>query len=715
MDDSRVRVGLLTAGEPTERQRAALEWADLRYDAESVGLATLADPTPADYDVLWWHRGAPSRDVLGEGAAAALRGHVADGGGLLLSLRAPAAVADLGIEPVAPNETGVEEIAEPTGPLWKVVHGDHPAVAGVNGLRAYVADRGEAPYARYVGRTPRRGEVLASTVTGDHERPGDVSVVSWYHGDGAVLGVGAPLTFETAAREHVGANRSAFAAGLVTGLAAGLDERYARPETGADLGVRRRRLADDRHRPRYHLTPPGGWLNDPNGLVRWNDRYHVFYQYNPAGPFHDTIHWGHAVSDDLVTWEDEPVALSPSPDGPDRDGCWSGCAVVDDGTPTLVYTGGRGREQLPCLATAEDPGLRRFRKHEGNPVIDSPPAGLDVLGTEHWEAEFRDHCVWREDDRWHHLVGTGVDGRGGAVVLYTGAELTDWRYEGPVLIADGAEAGPVWECPELLRFDGGDLLHVSDYENVLYFVGDYGADGFDVADRGLLDYGDFYAPQSMRDDDRYLTWGWLPEARDLEAQWSAGWSGTLSIPREVTVEDGTVRQRPAPELEALRTERSLRRGPLALPEGERRPLPVEGRALELSLTVELEDADEVRLSVFESPDREEVTEVGYHRDSTVYVDRSAASLDPRATTDTQVMEATPYDEPLRLRAFLDGSTVELFANGRNCLSSRVYPTRPDSTGVSLTAEGGAATVTDVSAWRLGSAWPAAGDRPSADD
>jgi len=64
-------------------------------------------------------------------------------------------------------------------------------------------------------------------------------------------------------------------------------------------------------RPKYHLTPPANWLNDPNGLIRWDGRYPSFYQYNPGGPFHNTIHWGHAVSDDLVTWRDEPVALSP--------------------------------------------------------------------------------------------------------------------------------------------------------------------------------------------------------------------------------------------------------------------------------------------------------------------------------------------------------------------------------------------------------------------
>ena len=107
-----------------------------------------------------------------------------------------------------------------------------------------------------------------------------------------------------------------------------------RPQAGID---------SDRQRPRYHFLPPANWLNDPNGLIQWRGRYHTFYQYNPNGPFHGTIHWGHAISDDSVHWEHLPIALAPTPGGPDADGCWSGCAVDHDGVPTLIYTGLAGR------------------------------------------------------------------------------------------------------------------------------------------------------------------------------------------------------------------------------------------------------------------------------------------------------------------------------------------------------------------------------------
>jgi beta-fructofuranosidase len=293
---------------------------------------------------------------------------------------------------------------------------------------------------------------------------------------------------------------------------------------------------------------------------------------------------------------------------------------------------------------------------------------------------------------------------GGAALLYTGTDLTDWEYEGAVLVGDWDGAGPVWECPELLQFGDCDLLHVSNYEDVLYFLGDLRNGEFDVESRGVLDHGDFYAPQSMRDGDRYLTWGWLPEARDREAQWAAGWSGAMSLPRVLEATDGELRQRPAPEVTDRRERRDISEQFLTLEAEDRRDPDTGGRALELDLTVALDDADAVTLSVFESPDREERTEISYSRDGTLRVDRSRASADPRATADAQSMDVTPHDEPLDLRAFLDGSVVELFANERHCLTSRVYPTREDSTGVSLTAAGGSATVSELSAWQYGSVW-----------
>lgn len=115
----------------------------------------------------------------------------------------------------------------------------------------------------------------------------------------------------------------------------------------APQGLAERAVLDP-HRPRFHFTAPGGWLNDPNGLTHRDGVYHLFYQYNPLAAAHHRIHWGHATSHDLVTWTDEPVALVPGAEGPDRDGCWSGVLVDDGGTPTLVYSGRHGDRELPA-------------------------------------------------------------------------------------------------------------------------------------------------------------------------------------------------------------------------------------------------------------------------------------------------------------------------------------------------------------------------------
>ncbi|WP_280587005.1 glycoside hydrolase family 32 protein [Halorubrum sp. Boch-26] len=769
MTESPSRVGLLAAGDLSDEQRAAFEWLDAREGvaAEVVPFGAVEAAVPVEsatsdepgrriaaesaaddsldgsypgpgvgdrddpirrFDVLWWHRAAPLHDAAPlDEAAAAIDDFLSDGGGLLLTLRAMAAVDRLAVESIPPDRVGDESLSEPTGVLWRSTYADHPALASLEGLRHPIRAIGAVPAVRYERAVPERGEVLASTVRGDADVPNEMTAVSWTagDGDGAVLGLGAPVLFgeppataDDPAADRLAETRDRLVAGCLRSLA--VDEGApTRPTDADDMRRLRERVAEAGEdgpggRPTYHLTPPANWLNDPNGLIRWDGRYHVFYQYNPAGPFHNTIHWGHAVSDDLVTWTDEPVALSPSPDGPDRDGCWSGCAVDDDGTPTLLYTGGNGRDQLPCLATADDPDLRAWDKYEGNPVIESPPADLDVLETEHWRAEFRDHNVWREDGRWHHLVGTGLADGGGAALLYTGETLTEWSYEGP-LLAGGPDAGAVWECPELLDLGDRQLLHVSDYENVVYFLGGVEDGEFVVESEGLLDHGDFYAPQSLRDsngtddDDRTLTWGWLPEARDVEAQWDAGWSGALSLPRVIeTGPDGKLRQRPAEEVAELRADRLAVDETVALAPADRQRLDVAGAAVEIEAEIALDDAAAVELSVFETPDRAERTPIRYERDGTVSVDRAPSSGDHHAFADTQSMAAPPYDEPLSLRLFLDRSVIEIYANGRHCLTSRVYPTRDDAVEISAVAEGGRASISSLSAWEMDEAMPTDG-------
>ena len=201
----------------------------------------------------------------------------------------------------------------------------------------------------------------------------------------------------------------------------------------------------DPHRPRYHFLPPSAWMNDPNGLIYWKGYYHLFYQYVSNDPPWERKKWGHAASTDLVHWIDLPIASAPTPGGPDQDGCFSGCAVNQDGVPTLIYTGVRGDQQLPCLATSPD-DLIAWQKYAGNPVIATPPHDLDLFA-------FRDHTLWKEGAMWYQLVGAGIKGVGGVVLLYRSPNLLDWEYMYPLYTGDQRSIEPVWtgsmwECPD---------------------------------------------------------------------------------------------------------------------------------------------------------------------------------------------------------------------------------------------------------------------------
>lgn len=466
-------------------------------------------------------------------------------------------------------------------------------------------------------------------------------------------------------------------------------------------------IATDRHRPCYHFLPPSNWLNDPNGLIHWNGEYHMFYQYNPNGPFHGTIHWGHAVSTDLVHWRHLPIALVPDPDTADEDGCYSGVAIDDDGVPTLIYSGNKQRTQRACLATSSD-GLLSWKKYDGNPVIAAPP-DLDLV-------EYRDHSVWREDGTWYQLMGAGIRGQGGAVLLYHSNDLRSWEYLHPLCVGDLQHSTPLWmgsmwECPDFFPLGDQHVLIVSvwDQHNLHYsvaMVGQYHNHHFTPEITHKLDYGDryFYAPQSFTDArGRRIIFGWIQEGRSSEAQMASGWSGVMSLPRIVSLNpDGGVVMRPAPELEALRAEHIVS-APMALSADQVVIIPdVSGDTLELM--VELRPAREGRCGIVvrRSPDGVEQTQIFY--DATlhqVHIDRTQASLDATTDRSPHIAPLTlAHDEPLHLHMFLDRSVLEVCVNERLSITSRIYPTRVDSVNIGVLTERGDAQVLQFDAWQI---------------
>jgi beta-fructofuranosidase len=470
----------------------------------------------------------------------------------------------------------------------------------------------------------------------------------------------------------------------------------------------------DPHRPIYHFLPPANWLNDPNGVAYWNNQYHLFYQYNPGGPFHATIHWGHAVSPDLVHWEHLPLALTPTPGGPDADGCWSGCFVNNDGTPTLIYTGMRlendSKEQTSCLATGDD-DLVHWHKHESNPIIAGPPPELDVVG-------FRDHSVWRENGTWYQVIGSGIRDVGGTALLYRSPDLISWEYVQPILVGDEHQTEPIstgtmWECPDLFALHDKHVLVVSVWNDrklfyPAYFVGTYADYTFTPDALHRLDFGpSYYAPQSMRDGQgRRLQWGWLREGRDLPTQEAVDWAGVMSLPRVLTLRpDNTLGVAVAPELQVLRDEH-YQRTDIDLANEDRRLDDIRGDALEIIAVFERGNAVDLGLAVRCSPDGDEATYIMYDAaQEQVVIDTRRSSTAATLHQDVYTAPcALAPDELVTFHIFVDRSAIEVFANERCADAVRVYPTQPDSQELRVFASGGSARLVSLDVWHMRSIW-----------
>ena len=466
----------------------------------------------------------------------------------------------------------------------------------------------------------------------------------------------------------------------------------------------RQSLISDSHRPLYHFLPPANWMNDPNGLIQWRGQYHLFHQYNPFEPVWGYMHWGHAVSDDLVHWRDLPLALTPEPGSDRHDGCWTGCAVNNGGIPTMVYTEVQGKKEMVFLATSRD-DLHSLQKDQRNPVIAAPPSELNSPG-------FRDPFVWREEEEWKMVIGAGVAGVGGVVLLYRSPDLYQWEYLGP-LFSGTAELGAMWECPNFFPLDDHWLsnskfvLIISTFPRVVYFVGDYDGRRFTPTRQGELDGGGhLYAPLTFLDDlRRRILFGWLLEGRSESAQHAAGWAGVMSLPRIISLgSDGGLEFEPVPEIERLRGEHSGF-DPMTLNSREA-TIPVIGNCLEIKAVYE-PGQGKCGLKLCCSPDSAEQTVIGYDSQTQqLYCDRERSSLSQEVKRDLfQLPLQLEAGESLNLHIFLDRSVVEVSANERICLTSRIYPERIDSLGVRVFAEGGEARLKAMEAWRMKAIWP----------
>ncbi len=473
------------------------------------------------------------------------------------------------------------------------------------------------------------------------------------------------------------------------------------------IAIQRDEFTNDVHRPRFHASPPGHWMNEPHAPFYYEGKYHLFYQHNPQGPYWGNIHWGHWVSDDLIHWEDAPVALAPELGAVDPDGTWSGCAHMDEnGEPVLFFTAGNHQKlpnQMVALANpvdVADPTLAEWNKRDEPDLVQ--PEGYDL-----YDDGFRDPFVWKEGGTWFQLVASGINERGGTALLFSSEDLKEWAFHGPLYVSEYERfpyLGIVWELPILLplgKDTKGEEKHVfiispvgegADVE-VFYWIGKWDLDTKrflpDFEEPRLFDYGDFHftGPSAMADPvkNRLVLFTIAQGERPIEYEYAAGWAHNAGMPAEIFLnKDNDMGIRPIEEVKSLRGRQLVDVQGMTLAEVNQKLERVKGDMLDIELEVETVESP-VGIYVRQAPDRSEETLFYYDgKHEAFYVDRNSSTLDAsERTVGIQGGKVQLKDELFSLRLILDRSLAEAYVNEKKSLTTRIYPALLESKGLSL--------------------------------
>lgn len=454
--------------------------------------------------------------------------------------------------------------------------------------------------------------------------------------------------------------------------------------------------SQEKYRPLYHFTPQQGWINDPNGLVYFNEEYHLFFQYHPDGTTWGPMHWGHAISSDLVNWQEQPIALAPDEYGT----IFSGSAVVDWHDSTGFFDGKSGLvaifthhdhnheldriQQRQSLAYSVDAG-RTWIKYQGNPVL------------EHDELiDFRDPKVfWHQaTEQWIMILACGQ-----TVHLYRSPNLKEWTFLSEFGEGIGSHDG-VWECPDLfpLVVDSHSemtkwvmLVSIGSSDEYVegsrtqYFIGDFDGTTFTPDQSSYevrwLDYGrDHYAGVCWSDipaeDGRRICIGWMSNWKYANLTPTELWRGAMSLPRELTLEQRTqgitLIQRPVQELIPMRSPiLSLEHVTIADVQSKLHTLQLDSYEIHMSADIYSQFALRLRAS------ENQATIVGYEGDKgEVYIDRTDSG-DHHFHPDfagKHIANVYQDSQTIELRIYVDRSSIEVFANdGQVVITDLIFP------------------------------------------
>lgn len=467
---------------------------------------------------------------------------------------------------------------------------------------------------------------------------------------------------------------------------------------------------EDYHRLKYHIMPPTGLLNDPNGFIHVDGTYHLFYQFHPFDTSHGLKFWGHVKSPDLVRWKSLPIALTPD-QWYETHGCYSGSAVNKGGALTLIYTGNvkdeaGNRETYQCLAISDD-GVN-FKKYKNNPVIHNQPQGY----TRH----FRDPKVWKKGGSWYMVIGAQTIRREGRALLFTSPNLKGWSLVGEVAgsnLNNLKDFGYMWECPDIFEMDDRDILIFCPqgleaqgdfYNNIYqagYFVGklNYNNGKLDHGEFTELDRGfEFYAPQTTIDEKGrrlLIAWMGIPEREDHPTT-RYGWIHAMTLPRVLELKNNKIYQNPVAELRTLRKNQIEYSG-IEIRDEEIELKNIYGDVFELLIEIEVIDAVEFGIKLRCSRDGTEETGVIYNRKTRkLELNRNNSGKGYGGVRRCSLSS----DLQLKLNIFSDTSSLEMFINnGEEVFTSRIYPDKI-SKAIKFFAKGGGIRIKNLKKWDL---------------
>lgn len=450
---------------------------------------------------------------------------------------------------------------------------------------------------------------------------------------------------------------------------------------------------NEEFRLNYHLMPPIGWMNDPNGFSLYKDQYHLFYQHYPYDSKWNDMHWGHGVTDDFVNWENVQVALAPDMVY-DHKGCFSGTALVEDDVLTLMYTcvnGKKGEIQEQAIASSLDG--THFTKYNENPVVPSAklPEGI-------YRGDFRDPKIFKDKDLYYCIAVAKDKDHGGRVLLFSSKDKKEWDYIRDILPVE-LDLGTMYECPDFFQLENKDILFLSiielkreDYRFVnkqspVYLVGRFMGDKeLQIDSIEEIDMGfDFYAHQTvLTKDDRRVMTAWMQawEESIPTHELGHGWAGAMILPRELELKGNVLYQKPVREIENYRSnEISYENMVLTEDMGCISYDHIHGKSIELYVEADVSSAGEFNIHLMKSQGEEclltyecESQTICFSREGCGYeIKLNNFNKEPYRRFDLPLQENI-----LKARIFIDTCSVEIFLQeGERTITSMVYPIKKD--------------------------------------